>query len=128
MVKQLELEIRQLRVALKVIPDLYDGLGWHAPVHAIGGFPVMELQGRPIQDFEVAVKRTMDILVHDRAGIVRTVAGPARGSRVPRFTWARFLFFRAPGLQGTPLSVQEAPNNVGRRRLAERRTSPGKQP
>jgi exopolysaccharide biosynthesis polyprenyl glycosylphosphotransferase len=62
-VKQLVLETRQLRVALKVIPDLYDGLGWRAPVHAIGGFPLMQLHGQPIPGFGVAAKRMADILI-----------------------------------------------------------------
>src|ERR1700730_4878118 len=40
MVKQVFLEARSLRLDLNVVPDIYDGLGWHAPVHNIGGFPV----------------------------------------------------------------------------------------
>jgi len=62
-VKQLVLETRELHVALKVIPDLYDGLGWRARVHAIGGYPVMELHVQPIRGIAVAVKRLVDILI-----------------------------------------------------------------
>ena len=47
-VKEIFLEARRLRLNLNVVPDLYDGLGWRAPVQSIGGFPVMELHGQPI--------------------------------------------------------------------------------
>jgi exopolysaccharide biosynthesis polyprenyl glycosylphosphotransferase len=62
-VKQLVLETHQLRVPLKVIPDLYDGLGWRAPVRAIGGFPVTQLHGQPIPGIGMAIKRVVDILI-----------------------------------------------------------------
>jgi exopolysaccharide biosynthesis polyprenyl glycosylphosphotransferase len=62
-VKQLALESRELRLALKVVPDLYDGLAWRAPVHAIGGYPVMELHGQPIREVGMAAKRIVDILI-----------------------------------------------------------------
>jgi len=59
-VKQLVLETRQLQVDLKIIPDLYDGLGWRAPLHAIGGFPVIQLRERPIPGIGAAAKRVTD--------------------------------------------------------------------
>lgn len=61
MVKEIFLEARRLRLNLNIVPDLYDGLGWRAPVHLIGGFPVIELHGRPIPVFGLAVKRVMDV-------------------------------------------------------------------
>lgn len=48
LVKEVFLEAQRLRLNLKVVPDLYDGLGWRAPVQVIGGFPVIELYGQPI--------------------------------------------------------------------------------
>jgi exopolysaccharide biosynthesis polyprenyl glycosylphosphotransferase len=60
-VKELLLEARSLRLNMKVIPDLYDGLGWHAPVATIGGFPVIELHGEPIPVFGLAIKRAIDV-------------------------------------------------------------------
>ena len=63
LVKQVFLEARLLRLDLNVVPDLYDGLGWHAPVHTIGGFPVLELHGQPIPAFGLAVKRMLDIFL-----------------------------------------------------------------
>src|SRR5262249_25106185 len=48
LVKEMFLEARSLRLNLNVVPDLYDGLAWRAPVQSIGGFSVIELQGQPI--------------------------------------------------------------------------------
>ena len=62
MVKEIFLEARRLRLSLNVVPDLYDGLGWRAPVETIGGFPVIELHGEPIPAFGLAVKRGIDLL------------------------------------------------------------------
>jgi exopolysaccharide biosynthesis polyprenyl glycosylphosphotransferase len=60
-VKQVFQEAQRLRLDLNVVPDIYDGLGWHAPVHSIGGFPVLELHGQPIPAFGLAAKRAVDI-------------------------------------------------------------------
>ena len=61
MVKQLFMEARDLRLNLHVLPDLYDGLAWRAPLHNIGGFPVLELYAEPIPATGLAVKRAIDI-------------------------------------------------------------------
>jgi exopolysaccharide biosynthesis polyprenyl glycosylphosphotransferase len=62
LVKEIFLEARRLRLSLNVVPDLYDGLGWRAPVETIGGFPVIELHGEPIPVMGLAVKRGIDLL------------------------------------------------------------------
>jgi exopolysaccharide biosynthesis polyprenyl glycosylphosphotransferase len=62
-VKEIFVEARRLRLNMNVVPDLYDGLGWHAPMHAIGGFPVLELHRQPIPAFGLAAKRVLDVLV-----------------------------------------------------------------
>ncbi len=62
-VKEIFVEARRLRLDMNVVPDLYDGLGWHAPMHAIGGFPVLELHGQPIPAFGLAAKRALDVLL-----------------------------------------------------------------
>jgi len=62
-VKEICVEARRLRLNLNVVPDIYDGLGWHAPLRSIGGFPVIELHGQPIPAFGLAVKRVIDVVV-----------------------------------------------------------------
>lgn len=62
LVKEIFLEARRLRLGLNVVPDLYDGLGWRAPIETIGGFPVIELHGEPIPVLGLAVKRGIDLL------------------------------------------------------------------
>jgi exopolysaccharide biosynthesis polyprenyl glycosylphosphotransferase len=62
-VKEMVLEARQLRLGLKIVPDLYDGLGWRAPLHMLGGFPVIDLHRQPIPTFGLALKRAMDISI-----------------------------------------------------------------
>jgi exopolysaccharide biosynthesis polyprenyl glycosylphosphotransferase len=63
LVKEIWVEARRLRLNLNVVPDIYDGLGWHAPIRSIGGFPVIELHGQPIPALGLAVKRAIDIVV-----------------------------------------------------------------
>jgi exopolysaccharide biosynthesis polyprenyl glycosylphosphotransferase len=62
-VKEIWVEARRLRLTLIVVPDIYDGLGWRAPIKSIGGFPIIELQGQPIPAFGLAVKRFFDFVV-----------------------------------------------------------------
>jgi len=62
-VKEIWLEARRLRLTLIVVPDIYDGLGWRAPIRSIGGFPIIELHGQPIPTFGLAVKRVLDFVV-----------------------------------------------------------------
>jgi exopolysaccharide biosynthesis polyprenyl glycosylphosphotransferase len=61
-VKEICVEARRMRLNLYVVPDIYDGLGWDAPLRSIGGFPVIELHGQPIPAFGLAVKRVIDIV------------------------------------------------------------------
>jgi exopolysaccharide biosynthesis polyprenyl glycosylphosphotransferase len=71
LVKEMVLEARRLRLGLKIVPDLYDGLGWRAPLHMIGGFPVMDLHWQPIPTLGLTAKRVMDIFASS-LGLVLT--------------------------------------------------------
>jgi exopolysaccharide biosynthesis polyprenyl glycosylphosphotransferase len=61
LVKQLVLAARRQRFAINVIPDLYDGLGWNAPLRRIGRFPMMDLNWTPIPSTGLAAKRAIDV-------------------------------------------------------------------
>lgn len=62
LVKKIAAQAQQHRLAVKVIPDLYDGFGLNAPISHIGHFPVMELHCESIPSFGLFVKRAIDIL------------------------------------------------------------------
>lgn len=61
-VKQVALEARRNRIDVKLIPELYEGLAWQAPVDYVGGFPVIELHREPISPLGILVKRVLDIV------------------------------------------------------------------
>lgn len=61
LVKQLALEAPTHNLELKVIPELFDGIGWHAPVEYVGDFPVMALHRRPSRRLELLAKRVIDV-------------------------------------------------------------------
>jgi len=61
LVKSVAVEARKLRCHLRVVPDLYDGLGWFAPVEHLGKFPILELCGEPIPRSGLLIKRFMDV-------------------------------------------------------------------
>jgi len=62
LVKSVAIEARKLRCNLKVVPDLYDGLGWFAPVEYVGRYPMMELHGEPIPTLGLLAKRITDVI------------------------------------------------------------------
>jgi exopolysaccharide biosynthesis polyprenyl glycosylphosphotransferase len=61
LVKSIAFSARQQRLAVNVIPDLYDGLGWNAPLRRLGHFPVMGLHWTPIPGPGRFAKRLMDV-------------------------------------------------------------------
>lgn len=73
LVKSLVLQAKELRLGVKIFPDIYDGLGWHAPLHMVGGFPVMDLHWQPIPTIGLAIKRFIDVVV---SGVMLTAAAP----------------------------------------------------
>ena len=72
-IKEIWFEARRLRLNLNVVPDIYDGLGWRAPVRSIAGFPVIEVHTKSIPALGLVVKRTMDLVL---ASLGLVVAAP----------------------------------------------------
>ena len=95
MIKQLFLEARDLRLDLHVLPDLYDGLAWRAPLHMIGGFPIVELHREPIPTTGLAIKRAIDV-VASLLGLM--LVAP---SLVAAAIWIR-LDSEGPAIYGAP--------------------------
>lgn len=62
-VKQVALEARRNRLEVKVVPELYDGLGRQTSLELLGDFPVMALHREPIPVLWLFLKRTTDIAV-----------------------------------------------------------------
>ena len=60
-VKNIAAEARRERLNMKVVPELYDGLAWNAPIHHVGEFPIMELHWEPLPTVGIFVKRLADI-------------------------------------------------------------------
>ena len=62
-VRAVVLEARRHRIGVNVVPDLYDGLGWRAPIEFLGDYPIMSLHREPIPVLGLFLKRLADILV-----------------------------------------------------------------
>jgi exopolysaccharide biosynthesis polyprenyl glycosylphosphotransferase len=55
-------EARALGIGVRVVPDLYDGLAWNAPVEYIGQFPTIPLHRRDLPIGAFLLKRTLDVI------------------------------------------------------------------
>lgn len=53
-------EARAAGIGVRVVPDLYDGLAWNAPVEYIGQFPTIPLHRRELARGSVLLKRILD--------------------------------------------------------------------
>jgi len=67
-------EARAIGIEVRVVPDLYDGLAWNAPVEFVGQFPTIPLHRRDFPRGAFVVKRVMDIIL---SSIVLIVLAPA---------------------------------------------------
>lgn len=56
-------EARSLGIEVRVVPDLYDGLAWNAPVEYIGQFPTIPLHRREFPRGAFLLKRIIDVVV-----------------------------------------------------------------
>jgi exopolysaccharide biosynthesis polyprenyl glycosylphosphotransferase len=54
-------EARTAGIDVRVVPDLYDGLAWNAPVEYIGQFPTIPLHRREFPIGSFLLKRALDI-------------------------------------------------------------------
>jgi exopolysaccharide biosynthesis polyprenyl glycosylphosphotransferase len=70
LVKRIAIEAREHRVDVKVVPELYDGLCWNAPIQHIGEFPTMEVNWRAIPTLGLFVKRVFDVALSSLGLIV----------------------------------------------------------
>lgn len=55
-------EARAVGIDVRVVPDLYDGLAWNAPVEYIGQFPTIPLHRRDLPIGAFLLKRTIDVI------------------------------------------------------------------
>ena len=69
LVKHIAFAAPRYRIAVNVIPDLYDGLAWNAPLHRLGEFPVIRLQEVRIPRPGRIAKRVIDICL-STAGLI----------------------------------------------------------
>jgi exopolysaccharide biosynthesis polyprenyl glycosylphosphotransferase len=61
LVMQVLEEARALSIDVRVVPDLYDGLAWNAPVEYIGQFPTIPLHRGDFPRGAFMMKRAMDV-------------------------------------------------------------------
>ncbi len=54
-------EARAIGIDVSVVPDLYDGLAWNAPIEYIGQFPTIPLHRKEFAIGSFILKRTLDI-------------------------------------------------------------------
>ncbi len=56
-------EARAAGIDIRVVPDLYDGLAWNAPVEYVGQFPTIPLHRRDFPIGSFLMKRVLDLTV-----------------------------------------------------------------
>ena len=61
---------RTIGVDVRVVPDLYDGLAWNAPVEYVGQFPTIPLHQRKFPAGAFMIKRILDIVLSTIALVV----------------------------------------------------------
>jgi exopolysaccharide biosynthesis polyprenyl glycosylphosphotransferase len=65
-------EAREIGIEVRVVPDLYDGLAWNAPVEFIGQFPTIPLHQREFPRGAFLIKRVLDVFLSTLALTVLT--------------------------------------------------------
>ncbi len=62
-VKRLIAEASGWGIDVRVVPDLYDGLAWSAPIEYVGQFPTMPLHRHHIPVMGLLLKRALDLVI-----------------------------------------------------------------
>ena len=70
MVINLVTEAREMGIDVRVVPDLYDGLAWNAPVEYVGQFPTIPLHRRDFPVGAFMVKRVLDLTLSSIALLI----------------------------------------------------------
>jgi exopolysaccharide biosynthesis polyprenyl glycosylphosphotransferase len=88
------LEARRQRLAINLVPDFFDGLGWRMPVRYVGEFPVMELHREPVPVVGLVVKRAMDIVL-SAFGLLLALPAMAATTLAVKLDSAGPVFYRS---------------------------------
>jgi exopolysaccharide biosynthesis polyprenyl glycosylphosphotransferase len=67
LVKRLITQATEWGIDVRVVPDLYDGLAWTAPIEYVGQFPTMPLHRHHIPVVGLMLKRGLDVLISSLA-------------------------------------------------------------
>jgi len=70
LVKTLTMKAPRLGVDVSIVPDLFDGIGWNAPVDRVGHFPVLVLHRRHAYALQRLIKRLLDLLGAFIGGVI----------------------------------------------------------
>lgn len=57
------IEARRQRLNVKIVPNFYGGMGWHAPLEYMGEVPAFALHREPIPAVALLLKRIIDVIV-----------------------------------------------------------------
>ena len=69
-------DARAIGIEVRVVPDLYDGLAWNAPIEYVGQFPTIPLHRRDFPRGAFLLKRVMDVAL---SSLALAVLAPVMG-------------------------------------------------
>ena len=118
-VKRLIAQASVWGVDVRVVPDLYDGLAWSAPIEYVGQFPTMPLHRHHIPVVGLLMKRCLDIVI-SLARVNRSQPGhsPHHHCDSTGFSRSNFLRSRTHWQKRPHLPLLEVPHHGGQRRFA----------
>jgi len=62
LVKDVAMYARNAGVSLRIVPDLYDGLAYGAPIEFVGQFPTISIHQRSFPALQLLLKRVLDVV------------------------------------------------------------------